>query len=216
MLTKILIVDDNPLDLKLLESLLTKQDEYRIIRAENGEEVLEKTRTVADIGLILLDVQLPDINGIELCRLLKANPSTAQLPVVLISAVQKDDESITAGLDAGADGYLVKPVSGNALRAWVRATLRIRSLQQALEKRSSSKPGDEQEFLQTVSKLSHTVNNPLQTIMAAADLLRLDFAKEEDALTTLQDIQRCAEQIAGIAAKASQRARLLLLRAENE
>lgn len=210
MLTKILIVDDNPLDLKLLESLLTKQDEYRIIRAQNGEEVLEKTRTMDDLGLILLDVQLPDINGIELCRLLKANPSTAQLPVVLISAVQKDDESITAGLDAGADGYLFKPVSGNALRAWVRATLRISSLQQALEKRTSNKPGDERELLLTVSKLSHTINNPLQTIMAAADLLRLDFAKEEDALATLQDIQRCAEQVAGIAANTSQRARILM------
>jgi CheY-like chemotaxis protein len=205
--TSVLIVDDSPVDLKLLQSYLQRQEGYELLEAVNGQEVLDRAKAQPDLGLILMDVQLPDVDGIEVCRQLKSDPATAQIPVVLISAVKMDDASIAAGLDAGADAYLTKPLEGPALRAWLKATLRISALQKALDTKAAGPPKDEVELLELFAKLSHAVNNPLQSIMAGADLMMLDLESDADAISALRDIQRNAEQIAELTAGASRLAK---------
>src|SRR5205085_2631327 len=81
--------------------------------------------------LVLLDVHLPDANGFDLCRRLKADPATAAVPVLLISAISVSTDDRVRGLDIGADGYLTKPVEPAEVLAQVKALLRLRQAEEA-------------------------------------------------------------------------------------
>ena len=207
----ILLVEDNPVDLLLLRMLLRHNPDYRVLEAPTVAEAMRQVQEAAELHLVLLDVQLPDGNGVDLCRQLKSAPATERIPVVLISAVEKDDDSISRGLDAGADGYLMKPIEGTALRAWLNATLRISALQRDLDESARLAPADDQQLLQEFAGLSHAVNNPLQSIMAAADLLSLDLEDHPQSDSILKEIQRYAEEASRLVARASMHARDSLL-----
>ena len=104
----ILVVDDNALVLKAYESVLSKQG-YRILTAGNGESAL-KIIEREKISLVLLDVILPDLSGLEILRLIKSNPETEHIFVVLISSMATSSGNQIEGMELGADGYLVKPM----------------------------------------------------------------------------------------------------------
>lgn len=129
---KILIVDDNPMVLFSMAHLL-RSEGYAIIEAKDGAECLEKARAEQP-DLILLDVMLPDINGVELCRKIKAAPETSQLFVVLLSSIETSSDSKVTGLEAGADGYITRPIENRELVARVQALLRIRLAENELRK----------------------------------------------------------------------------------
>ncbi len=204
---KILVIDDNPVDRHRITTLLTKNSEdFEVIEAESGRACFEQLEAYPDIALLLLDVRLGEDDGIDICRRIKRQSKWEHIPVVLISAVQTDDKSIAEGLDAGADGYLTKPVEGNPLRAWLRATMRIYDLQAALGATAVPETGAE-EMLDHFSRLSHAINNPLQSVMAAADLLSLDMDSDEEAQASLQEIVHSAERIAEMVAAASRMAK---------
>lgn len=206
----ILIVDDNEVDAHLLEGMLRDEGEYTFLRADSGATALELLQQHPDVALVLLDVYLPDVSGVEICRQLKSEPATATTSIILISGVHKDSASITAGLAAGADGYLTKPLHMNEVRAWVRAGLRLRALTHAHHGKSVSQAPSDTDLLQIFSKLSHAVNNPLQALMATADLLSLNLADRPQDEQYLTDIQRYADRIANMVAEASAKAALHL------
>lgn len=129
---KILIVDDNPMVLFSMAHLL-RGEGYKIIEAKDGAECLENARTEQP-DLILLDVMLPDVNGVELCRKIKASPETSQLFVVLLSSIETSSDSKVTGLEAGADGYITRPIENRELVARVQALLRIRLAENELRK----------------------------------------------------------------------------------
>ncbi len=120
---RILVVDDEPLNIELMEIYLS--DNYRIIPAENGKEGLEKAYD--DIDMILLDVMMPDMTGYEVCRILKNDPLTCFIPVIMVTALSAKEEKIK-GIEAGADDFLPKPVDRLELETRVRSLLRIREL----------------------------------------------------------------------------------------
>src|SRR5688572_25904611 len=122
---RLLVVDDNETNRDILDARLRTQG-YEILQAADGEEAIA---AVADHNpdLILLDVMMPKLDGIEACRILKANPNLPFIPIVLVTA-KADSKDIVAGLDAGADEYLTKPVDQSALLARVRSMLRIKAL----------------------------------------------------------------------------------------
>jgi CheY-like chemotaxis protein len=199
---KILIVDDNHVNLTILRALLN-QDDYDLVAVDSGQSALDIARENPIFDLILLDVVMPDMDGIEVCRRLKADQRTAHIPIVLISAMRTDDESISRGLEIGADGYLAKPVEDIALRAWVKATLRISKLQRELDGQLNVvKQGDES-VIQDFARLSHSVNNPLQALYAAADMLTLELPNESTGRALVADILIQAERIADLVANAS-------------
>lgn len=104
---KILLVDDEPNNLQLLRQIL--RDDYQLLFAHNGQTALDAV-TAHHPDLILLDVMMPDLDGYEVCRRLKANPLTSDIPVIFITAMgEVDDEA--AGFDVGAVDYIHKPVS---------------------------------------------------------------------------------------------------------
>ncbi|MFQ5898728.1 MAG: response regulator [Candidatus Methylomirabilia bacterium] len=122
---RILIVDDNRTNLDILQTRLAAHN-YEILTATDGEEALAITRQ-AQPDLILLDVMMPKMDGIEACRQLKADPSLPFIPVVMVTA-KADSKDIVAGLEAGGDEYLTKPVDQAALVARVKSMLRIKAL----------------------------------------------------------------------------------------
>lgn len=129
-----LLVDDRPENLIALEAILEAPDR-RLLKATNGNEAL----TLAmknDVSLILLDVQMPDMDGFEVAELLRKNARTKQIPVIFCTAISKEKRYITRGFDVGAADYLFKPIDPDLLTAKVRVFLELdlqkRKLQQTL------------------------------------------------------------------------------------
>jgi response regulator RpfG family c-di-GMP phosphodiesterase len=158
----------------------------------------------------MLDVMMPDISGIEVCRQLKADPDTAHIPIVLISAQRVDEKSIAEGLQAGADGYLTQPIEEMALRAWVKATLRISQLHRELSECTPAPDPSQREMIRHFADLSHKINNPMQALCAAAELLMIESDGNPQATSLVNDILQQAERITRQVAENSLLAKQLL------
>jgi adenylate cyclase len=131
---RILIADDNPDNLDIFRARLAAQG-YEILVATDGEEALG-TATEQTPDLILLDIMMPRIDGFEVCRRLKATPSLPFMPIIMVTAMV-DSEDIIAGLEAGGDEYLTKPVDQAALVARVKSMLRIKTLHDKVEEQTA-------------------------------------------------------------------------------
>ena len=117
----ILIADDEPNQLELMAYNLKKAD-FVIHQAENGEEALEKVEELSP-DLVILDWMMPNMSGIEVCRILRSKDETKKIPIIILSARSEDvDKSL--GLDTGADDYISKPFSPIELVSRVKALLR--------------------------------------------------------------------------------------------
>ncbi|MFC1714050.1 PP2C family protein-serine/threonine phosphatase [Candidatus Poribacteria bacterium] len=127
---KILIVDDIPQNIRLLEMNL-KPEGYNIIAAYSGQEALEKV-AVEKPDLILLDIMMPGMDGYEVCKRLRQNRETRALPVVMITASEKDMDKKIEALDVGADDFITKPFDRYEVLARVRSLLRVKSLHDEL------------------------------------------------------------------------------------
>lgn len=119
----ILAVDDNDA-LRYTLSRALRSGGYKVTEARSGAEALKLADQMPD--LITLDLNLPDIDGFEVCRRIKSNPQTAHIPILHISATFVDPEHRVRGLDGGADAYLAEPISGDELLATVGALLRMK------------------------------------------------------------------------------------------
>jgi two-component system alkaline phosphatase synthesis response regulator PhoP len=118
---KTLAVDDEEDVLELLEYNLSKEG-FRVLRVKNGEDALELARSEKP-DLILLDLMLPGLDGLEVCRHLKGDRETAGIPIVMLTA-KGEEADIVPGLEMGAEDYVTKPFSPRVLAARVRAVLR--------------------------------------------------------------------------------------------
>jgi len=119
----VLVVDDVGDNRELVCAIL-RHAEFRVVQAETGAEALSQALGIPD--LIVLDVMLPDIDGLEVCRRLKADPRTAAIPLMHLSGMYRDPLAKARALDSGADAYLTKPVEPAELVATIRALLRAR------------------------------------------------------------------------------------------
>ena len=119
--SRVLIVEDEP-DIRELVLHHLKREGYLVSAAASGEEALRQVRT-APPDLVLLDLMMPAMNGLEVCRRLRQDPATAALPIVMLTA-KGDEVDRVLGLEIGADDYVVKPFSPKELLARVRAVLR--------------------------------------------------------------------------------------------
>ena len=126
---RLLIVDDNAATRYALRRRLALHG-YQILEAGTGGEGLALIHSEQIDGLIL-DVNLPDMSGFDVVRLLRADPETALLPVIHVSAASIQTGDIITGLDAGADAYLVHPVDPDVLVATLRTLMRVRDTERA-------------------------------------------------------------------------------------
>ena len=122
---RILVVDDNETNRDILMTRLEKHG-YELLQAADGEEALSSVRKHLP-DLLLLDVEMPKLDGFEVCRRLKNDPSLPFIPIILCTA-RATSQDVVTGLDAGADEYLTKPIDQAALVARVRSMLRVKAL----------------------------------------------------------------------------------------
>ena len=118
---KILVVEDEP-DIRKLVQYHLAQERYQVVEAEDGEQALKLIQREKP-NLIVLDLMLPGLSGQELCKRLRANPDTATLPILMLTAKAGEADKVL-GLETGADDYLTKPFSPREMVARVKAILR--------------------------------------------------------------------------------------------
>jgi PleD family two-component response regulator len=126
----ILIVDDEPRNFDVIESLLNEYD-YELNYASSGQEALESLE-ILEIDLILLDVMMPDMDGIEVCERIKAIPKYRPIPIIMVTALTAK-EDLAQCLNVGANDFVSKPVNPLELRARVQSMLRIKQQYDALQ-----------------------------------------------------------------------------------
>ena len=130
---RILVADDNPANVDILQTRLAVHG-YEIVTASDGEEALAVAREKQP-DLILLDVMMPRMDGLEVCRRLKADTALPFIPIILVTA-KADTKDIVAGLEAGGDEYLTKPVDQAALVARVKSMLRSKALHDTVQEQA--------------------------------------------------------------------------------
>lgn len=165
----ILNVDDHDAG-RYAKSRILELAGYRVVEAATGADALRLVRE-AKPQLILLDVRLPDVNGIQLCRTIKSDPLSAHIMVLQISAVHTTRADRIYGLECGADTYLIEPVQADELLATVNALLRLydrerENLRLVAQLRDADRQKDE--FL---AALAHELRNPLGVVSNAFDIL---------------------------------------------
>jgi PAS domain S-box-containing protein len=189
----ILHVDDTEAQ-RYAVSRVLRHAGFDVLEARTGQQALEAVERLPD--LVILDVNLPDISGFAVCKRIKANETTARIPVLHLSATMVSTDARVAGLDGGADGYLVQPVEPEELVATVRALLRVRKAEEVLWK----------------SELQYRLffeANPLACwVFSTADLRILavneaavkqyGYSREEFMRLTLRDIVSDRELLAGM------------------
>lgn len=135
---KILAIDDNEINLELLHQIVKiYYPEFQFIRTTSGIEGIELARQELP-EIILLDILMPEINGYEVCAVIKNDPTTQNIPIIMISALGVDANERTKGLNAGADSFVSKPFSRDEITAQLNVALRIKKVEDLLRKRNES------------------------------------------------------------------------------
>ncbi|UUX94753.1 response regulator [Aquabacterium sp. J223] len=176
----ILVVDDN-LASRYATARQLRAAGFHTVEASTGREALAKAGD--GIALVVLDIQLPDIDGFECCRLLREQPATVNVPVVHLSAAYTEVHDRVRGLQGGADAYLTRPVEPTVLLATVQTLLRARAAEQALHDAQADLLRREQAAraeAERVSRfrdellavLSHELRTPLNAILSWTTVLQ--------------------------------------------
>jgi len=127
---KILIVDDDEFNVDILEQILPPEG-YDTISVRSGKEAIEAVKNL-NVDLVLLDIMMPDMNGYEVCKIIKTDKKISYIPVIMLTAKKEHSDKIQ-GLDIGADDYVTKPFHKEELLARIKAMLRIKSIQTRFE-----------------------------------------------------------------------------------
>lgn len=166
----ILIVDDRPENIYSLEMMLTREDRV-ILKANSGEEAL-KIAFQHELALILLDVQMPLMDGFEVARMLKSTKKTKRIPVIFVTAISKEKKYMLQGFGEGAVDYLFKPLDMEITRAKVDTLLQFYNQQKELEEKNIqlAKLNEEKNYFLGVA--SHDLRNPVGNMITLAGFVR--------------------------------------------
>ena len=168
---RILVIDDLPENVFMLQDRL-EHEGYEILTAYDGKSGIEKAQTELP-DLILLDVMMPGINGIEVCKTLVNNKKTSDIPIILVTA-KTGAEDTKEGLDAGAYDYIKKPFNKIELLARVKSALKLSEANKLLlltEKRST--------FFATVVTANHKIKQPLTLLSLSSAAIKRELTKDE-------------------------------------
>ncbi len=168
----VLIVDDSAADRALLRTVLGRAG-YTVYEVAKGREALKKAREVRP-HIIILDVNLPDLSGLEVCRAIRAESETAGLPVLMLT-VRHDDSDVLAGLEAGADDYVAKDSAGAIILGRVRRLIQFRQM--------SSMAMLNQQLVQVgrlLAGIVHEIRGPLSVIRGSAEVLQMSSHETAD------------------------------------
>jgi len=167
---RVLVVDDIPANVRLLSGIL-KVAGYEVVTAGGGEEGLRQVEATSP-DVVLLDVMMPDMDGFEVCRRIKANPETSWLPVVIVTALQETADRVAA-IEAGADDFLTKPVDELEVEARVKSLVRVKRQRDDLE--SAYKELRRAEAMRDglAAMMVHDLRTPLTAILGSLETMRI-------------------------------------------
>ena len=164
----ILVVDDEPNNFDVIEAILRDQD-YEVNYASSGQESLESLE-ILEIDLILLDVMMPDIDGIEVCERIKAIPKYRPIPIIMVTALSAK-EDLAQCLNAGADDFISKPVNALELRARVQSMLRIKQQHEELQDAKEAAEAALRIKSDFLAMMSHEIRTPINGVLGMTQLL---------------------------------------------
>lgn len=168
---KILVIDDLPENVFMLQDRL-EHEGYEVITAYNGKTGIEKAKNELP-DLILLDVMMPDITGIEVCKTLVVDKKTSGIPIILVTA-KSDAEDTKEGLEAGAFDYIKKPINRIDLVARVMSALKLSDANKLVleaEKKNT--------FVATVVTANHKIKQPLTLLSLSSAAIKRELGKDE-------------------------------------
>ena len=206
----ILIVDDREENLLTLESIL-ENPELNIIKAHSGNEALGLMLEY-DFAMVLLDVQMPEMDGFETAELMRSNERTRGIPIIFVTAISKQRQHVFKGYEAGAVDYLYKPLDLEILQSKIKAyidffkqkhslELTTKKLEKTIEELDKAKRVAEEATIAKSSflaNMSHEIRTPLNGIIGMADLILMDKDLTEIQLERVHDIKHSGESLLDI------------------
>ena len=194
---KILVVDDQPINIKLLQRKLERQ-EMEVLVAYNGRECLQVVKETPP-DLILLDVMMPEMDGIETCQHLKSDPATETIPVIFITA-KASKEGKLEGLDAGAVDYITKPIDLDETLARVRTQLRLQEMfRENIE--LQERLGDVRKAAAVgaiTQGIAHNLNNLLGVVVGYLDLIKSGYDSPDMVKRSVMLMDHAINRMVGI------------------
>ena len=174
-IAEILVIDDNVVNVRLLSDILTGMG-YDVRKSLNGKVALNSIR-ISVPDLILLDIRMPEMDGYEVCKILKSDLKTCDIPIIFISASDDTWDKVKAFQVGGAD-YITKPFKNAEVLARVKNHLKIRSLQKELTEKNQKLMQVNEELERFTTAVSHDLQQPIQSILGFARLLEFSLKEE--------------------------------------
>jgi len=192
---KILAVDDNPDNLFTLRALLENNMQVQLVEATGGAQALEIAQSTPDIDLIILDVQMPEVDGFETAQMLKQRKKTRDIPIIFLTAAFKTEEFQKRGYDVGAADYLLKPIDDNQFLNKVSTYFRLiekeRSLNVILEQQVAERTAE-------LNQANQHLSNILANMGEALFVLTPDGAIKETNPAAQRLLAYSAEELVGM------------------
>lgn len=190
----VLVVDDTPTNIDVISGIL--KDQYRVQASTDGEKALHIARTGRP-DLILLDIMMPDMDGLEVCRRLKQDPETQAIPVIFLTA-KSETSDVTAGFEAGGVDYIVKPADPPVLEARVATHLRLKQARDDLRNHLDTAI-ENARLREDVERITrHDLKNPLAAIITTADSLIQKAGSVRDNRRAVENIRASAYDALGM------------------
>ncbi|CCH53961.1 response regulator receiver sensor signal transduction histidine kinase [Fibrisoma limi BUZ 3] len=168
----ILLVDDREENLLSLEEMLAREGRT-FIKVTSGNEALRHALRNDQIGLIMLDVQMPEMDGFEVAQLLKSNPKTKDISIIFVTAISRDEQYVLKGFEQGAVDYLQKPLDINVTKAKVNVFEQLYFYQRNLKKTAAELEAINKQLEKFVYIVAHDLKSPLTGLIAALSLMEM-------------------------------------------
>ncbi len=183
-LGRVLIVDDREENLLLLEAILEPEG-FEVLKAKSGRECLELAE-VENPDIIILDVLMPEMNGFQVCRILRSKYKFRFIPIIMVTALNRR-EDVIEGLEAGADDFISKPVDDDLLVAKVKSLVKLKKGRDEVEKMRS----------ELSSMIVHDLKSPVHSILSCCELIR-EEANREKILKYVSLIEKSGRKLNGL------------------
>jgi len=192
----ILITDDNPVNIKIIEKILEK-DGYHTSTALNGEECIEQIQKTQP-DLVFLDISMPGMSGIDVCRTIKQDEKLNVIPVIFVTA-NRQNEVLKKAFDVGGTDYILKPINSTELLSRLKSALTQKILTRKLieEEKLSG-------VIEMAGAVCHELNQPMQVVKGYSELLLTNITEDNSLYSTLKILNDQTERMGELTRKLMQ------------